>query len=429
MGLFDFFKKKPPTHEYKVDLAYKTYRQDMVEMVFHGGREQASNIVVSLACLFNLNLDDCSAQQYHAILSIFSDVVIRRTIVPMEDENILISLQVKHKEYVNDKAIAEKVLSFCKISMSDPTFVINNPDKKALLEECSEKVSEDEQLSVQNISIQEASIDDADYGLCMTKPVYTNNTDDAERFLNTLKSTLGETLTWDRLETLDVEGIAGKVVVYNSYLPSGKSYKTVYVNEHGINAETRIPRGFTIEKSKAVTNNSEKEECYYFENTKEFATYAKICDKNSNVIWVSSDKYIELYQKGYRLFECGQYAKAIEVYKECLKLNPIGISARFELVECYVVLKQLSFARKSLYEMKDFLVDNEEKARFYRRVGYIAIEEGSYKEAYACYQHSLNFENHPSVFQEMQYIESKAGRLVKRVEAEATLIEHRIPLL
>lgn len=121
--------------------------------------------------------------------------------------------------------------------------------------------------------------------------------------------------------------------------------------------------------------------------------------------------------------------RAIDVYKECLKLNPVGLSARFELVECYIVTKQLSFARKSLYDMKDYLMEDALKAKFYRRIGYIAIEEGSYKEAYACYKYSLKYENHPSVSQEMQYIESKAGGLIRRVSAESTLTAHNVPLI
>ena len=67
------------------------------------------------------------------------------------------------------------------------------------------------------------------------------------------------------------------------------------------------------------------------------------------------------------------------------------------------------------------------KAKFYRRIGYIAIEEGSYKEAYACYQYSLNYENHPSVSQEMQYIASKAGSSVRKVSVESTLDAYNIP--
>lgn len=173
----------------------------------------------------------------------------------------------------------------------------------------------------------------------------------------------------------------------------------------------------------------EPEEHLYFENPIEFALYLDQYNKNSNVVWVSSDKYIELYEQGYEFFERRQYAKAIDVYKECLRLNPIGVSARFELVECFLISKQFSLARKSLYEMKDFLHNNSLKAKFYRRVGYVAIEEGKYKEAYACYQHSLKYENHPSVAQEMKYIESKTSNSVECIDAEIELANHSVPIV
>ena len=110
-------------------------------------------------------------------------------------------------------------------------------------------------------------------------------------------------------------------------------------------------------------------------------------------------------------------------------MNPIGISARFELVECYIRTKQLSFARKALYEMKEYLCDDANKARFYRRVGYVAIDEGSYKEAYACYKYSLNYENNPLAAQEIEYIEENAGKSVKNISIENTLFEYEIPIL
>ena len=427
MGFFDIFKKKPPTHSEKVDLAYRCYNQNMVGTVFPGGRTQASNIIVSLAKIYGVNLDDCSAKEYHSILTTFSDVLIRRTITQSSDEHIVVSLQVKHGDYIKDKTIAEKVLAYCKLNMDNPNFVLDSADKMELIEGCSGEMTEDEKLAVQNTDIQDASVEDPDYGICMEKPIYTNGPEDTDSFLNSLKSTLGESLVWEKQETLDVDGVAGKVIVYSSSLPSGRSYKTLYVNEHGINAERKTPKGFTVQKEKPVSSPTTKEEGYYFENPMELAIYGKLHGKGSFVSWISSDKYLELYKKGYQLFECGQYAKAIDVYKECLKLNPIGISARFELVECYIVTKQLAFARKSLYDMKDYLMEDSHKAKFYRRIGYIAIEEGSYKEAYACYQYSLNYENHPSVSQEMQYIASKAGSSVKKVSAESTLDAYNIP--
>ncbi len=429
MGLFDIFKKKPPTHTEKVDLAYRCYNQNMVGTVFPGGRNQASNIIVSLARIYGVNLDNCSAKEYYSILTTFSDVLIRRTITQSSDDHIVASLQVKHGDYIKEKSTAEKVLDYCKLNMDNPDFILDSNEKMSLIDGCAGEMTEDEKLAVQNTDIQDASVEDPDYGICMEKPIYTNGPEDTNSFLNSLKSTLGESLVWEKQETLDVDGVAGKVIVYSSSLPSGKSYKTLYVNEHGINAERKIPKGFNIQREKPVATPTVKEENYYFENPIEFAMYVKLNNNKANVNWISSDKYLDMYRKGYQLFECGQYAKAIDVYKECLKLNPVGISARFELVECYIVTKQLAFARKSLYDMKDFLMEDALKAKFYRRIGYIAIEEGSYKEAYACYQYSLNYENHPSVSQEMQYIESKAGRSVIKISIEGVLKESKVPVI
>ena len=428
MGLFDLFKKKPPTHEEKVALAHQCYKPEMVSMVFPGGTKQVSNIIVSLARIYGVSLEPLTAKEYYDILTAYSDVLIRRTITNSSDEHIVVSLQVKHENYIKNAEIAEKVLAFCKLNMNDSSFVLDSSEKMQLLENCSGGISEDENLSVQNLDIQDDT-DDEMYGLCIEKPIYTNGQDDTDDFLKQLKSALGEDIVWEKRETLDVDGIAGKVIVYNGSLPSGKSYKTVYINEHGINANRKIPKGFTTVKSKPVAAKEEPEELLYFENAIEFAMYVKLYNKKKNVVWVSSDKYIELYKKGYQLFECRQFAKAIDVYKECLKLNPIGISARFELVECYLMSKQFSLARKSLYEMKDFLYDDSLKAKFYRRVGYVAIEEGSYKEAYACYRYSLKYENHPSVAQEIAYIESKAGTSVRRTDEVKVMQANNIPLL
>ena len=76
MGLFDIFKKKPPTHEEKVDLAYRCYKPEMVGMVFPGGKKQASNIIRSIAKLIGANLESLDAKGYYGLLSIFSDVLI-----------------------------------------------------------------------------------------------------------------------------------------------------------------------------------------------------------------------------------------------------------------------------------------------------------------------------------------------------------------
>lgn len=179
---------------------------------------------------------------------------------------------------------------------------------------------------------------------------------------------------------------------------------------------------------KSLETNTESEG-YYFESPLELAIYGKLFAKNKTVRWLSGDNYLIEYQKGYQLFEQGQYNRAIETYKRCLELNPIGINARFEICESYINIGNLSAARDTLLEMKDFLIEEKSIARFYRRMGYIEIEKENYKVAAACYQYSRKFEANPLVAQELMYIMSKAGKGVASKKPEKVLSKAKLPLL
>ena len=148
---------------------------------------------------------------------------------------------------------------------------------------------------------------------------------------------------------------------------------------------------------------------YYFENPLELAIYGKLFAKDKTVNWLSGDKYWVEFKKGYQLFDQGLYGMAVSVFRRCLELNPIGLSARFEICESYIKMGKLLDARKTLLDMKDFLVEEKSIARFYRRMGYIETERGNYKLAAACYIYSRAFENHPSIAQELKYIQSTSG--------------------
>ncbi len=179
---------------------------------------------------------------------------------------------------------------------------------------------------------------------------------------------------------------------------------------------------------KESPENTESEG-YFFENPIEFAIYGKLYAKDRTVYWLSGDNYWVEYKKGYQLFEQRQYSRAIEAYKKCLELNPIGLSARFEICEAYLQMGNLSAARNTLLEMKDFLIEEKNIARFYRRMGYIEIEKGNYKIATASYQYSQKFENHPSVVRELMYIKSKGGFGIALENPEKVLTSAGLPVL
>lgn len=129
--------------------------------------------------------------------------------------------------------------------------------------------------------------------------------------------------------------------------------------------------------------------------------------------------------------EQGLYKEAIKALQECLKLNPIGINARFEILECYIHLGDIPSARSVLLALFPYLTEPEHIARFYRRIGYLAAEAKSYLPGAACYQWSRKFEEHPSVEQELQYIRDLRGvdTQIARDCTAAILRKYNVPFL
>lgn len=244
MGLFDIFKKKPPTHEEKVDLAYRCYKPEMVGMVFPGGKKQASNIIYSIAKLIGASLDSLDAKRYYDLLSIFSDVLIRRVVTHSTDDNIIASLQVKHSQEIRNKAVAQKVLAYCTINMNNNDFCLNNEESMAALDLFDNIISQNEQISQSNSDAQTENLDDPEYGLIPEKPIYVKGVAGSEEYLSNLRTVLGEIVTWERQGSLAVDNINGMVDIYEIILSSGKPYKTIYLNMYGTQNSTKLPKGF-----------------------------------------------------------------------------------------------------------------------------------------------------------------------------------------
>lgn len=244
MGLFDIFRKKPPTHEEKVDLAYRCYKPEMVDMVFPGGKKQASNIICSIAKLIGANLDLLDAKGYYGLLSIFSDVVIRRVITHSTDDNIVDSLQTKHNQEITSKAVAQKVLAYCTINMQNHDFCLDNAESMDALSLFDNILSKNEQIAQSNGAAQAENLNDPDYGLVPEKPVYVKGVAGSEEYLGNLRTLLGEMVTWERRGSLAVDKVNGMVDIYEIILPSGKLYKTIYLNMYGTQNSTKTPKGF-----------------------------------------------------------------------------------------------------------------------------------------------------------------------------------------
>ena len=187
-----------------------------------------------------------------------------------------------------------------------------------------------------------------------------------------------------------------------------------------------------FEEQYARVMDDPKTEKYCFADQIEFILYAKHCKdegKKNGIVWVADNSYHDLYMRGYNLFERGQYAKALWVYQDALKVNPIGISARFEICECYLRLGMIPGAKQTLLDMQEYLIENKNAARFYRRLGFIATEQGDYRLAVACLLLSQKYEETDYVKNELRYIASVTGRMMRVPNPKAVVKAAGLPIL
>lgn len=171
---------------------------------------------------------------------------------------------------------------------------------------------------------------------------------------------------------------------------------------------------------------------YYFDSLTEFITFAKL-NSGSNASWLTGNIYQYYFYRGFALFELGRFNDAFESYQQSLKLNPVGLSSRFEIVECYLALKEFHKAEEELYRLKDYLMENDDIAKFYRRLGYIKSEQQQWLTAYACYLFSVRFKKDPSIIEELTYIEMHTSgikwNIKKRRKPINILKDNNIPII
>lgn len=129
----------------------------------------------------------------------------------------------------------------------DTERIMNAKDPvKALMEE---QAKETIRVMEVNRTAQSNDESDPEFGLVPEKPIYTLATDIVEgqrAYLGKLRTVNGEKITWKRLGSTSVEGVHGMIDIYETFLPSGQPYATLYINMYGARKSVAAPQGFVI---------------------------------------------------------------------------------------------------------------------------------------------------------------------------------------
>ncbi len=100
-----------------------------------------------------------------------------------------------------------------------------------------------------------------DFGLVPEKPIFTYalmSVEGEEEYLNKLYTVDGQKIKYDRSGSMAVEGINGMVDIYDTFLPSGQFYKTIYINMYGAKSSPQAPTGFCFTPQKTLTPSVKK---------------------------------------------------------------------------------------------------------------------------------------------------------------------------
>ena len=136
------------------------------------------------------------------------------------------------------------------------------PDTTELIEELSNPdITSDDTLSAilkfqakatidameANANSQPDNESDADFGLVPEKPIFTlalKSVDGEEEYLDKLRTTGGERIKYTRRGSTSAAAINGMIDIYDTFLPNGQPYKTIYINMYGASTSTVAPKGF-----------------------------------------------------------------------------------------------------------------------------------------------------------------------------------------
>lgn len=147
----------------KIEELWSGIKPETADKMFKMGKEQISNIIISLSQILNINLKDCDIAQYKNILNIYGKTFIWKTEKKASYESIILSLQKYNKYYISSEEIAKKVFDFC---VSD----IYITDYKSKSDKITPNLKETQNLKLENNEFSFCNICgnklDNDYAFC-----------------------------------------------------------------------------------------------------------------------------------------------------------------------------------------------------------------------------------------------------------------------
>ncbi len=180
------------------------------------------------------------------------------------------------------------------------------------------KIQSEETVSrlKENMQNQPNNEGDVDFGLVPEKPIYTlalMSVDGEVEYLNRLYTESGIKIKWTRRGSTSANGINGMIDIYDTCLPSGEPYKTIYINMYGAKKSEKAPVGFTLENIE-----TRREQINYKETRKVKTKFCKLC---GNEIDVETKKCKGCGKQYFKEFKINKFAIILLIIAFVLFIN------------------------------------------------------------------------------------------------------------
>ena len=207
------------------------------DQVFYGGITSANNILTSLA-------NDVFGSTTDANIDLCFQIYLQTWIRSRDGMDPYYNTPSYIKETlcrrcsgVNPNFVVRCVtLSLEEIYRHEPAL----KERAEAIENLQKTVRENAQ---KNKAIENLYINDPEYGLVPEKPIYVNGFGSDKQYLSHLHTDEGVQLSFKRVASSEVSGIAGPVDLYQLLLPDGTDYLRVFVCNYGSDVKTIAPRG------------------------------------------------------------------------------------------------------------------------------------------------------------------------------------------
>ena len=203
-----------------------------------------------------------------------------------------------------------------------------------------------------------------------------------KEFLNNLYTTSGQKIRWNRRGSMSVDGISGMIDIYDTYLPFGQIYKTIYINMYGATVSTIAPAGFVLGNASLSHVNEQSKEKNH--NVKYCSRCGSSIDSETKLCTGCGRQYFR-WPKNNRLLVTLLSVLVVLLSVLCVT-QPIRMQElqhRIEFLDEQITLKQKKIDK--LEDKVEKLNLGQEELLFYQQHAVIVGDDGTNKyHKYGC---------------------------------------------